>query len=103
MNKQIEKNLKQMKRIYKALAKSALKSKAAKIVLSDLKSHFKKGDDWPLRYDHYYEQSKIQISEVFNTILEAQGFEIYYDQSNVTIMIKLSKKMYKKHKVIGVL
>lgn len=102
MNKQVKKNLLQMKKIYKTLAKSALRQKAVNVVMSDIKSHFKKGDHWPLRYESYYEMSKVSMMEVFNTLLESQGYDVHYDEAHVGFMIKLNKKMLKKYKVIGI-
>ena len=87
MSKSVEQfKMNYAKRITK-LAKKTSKTPDVKLMLANLKQHFKQ-DRWALNYDLYKDISGIKYADLFNRVLELAGYQIVYRSPTLVIKPK---------------
>ena len=85
LRQEVNKNLKQK-------AKNELKNNSKlKLIVSDIKHHFRKKDAWPLCYESYKEMTGF-YSPVFNQILLLLNMKIYFCNQRQSVVFKKVSK-----------
>lgn len=78
---------KEFRKVYMVKAKQAMKTDPIiKLMLQDLRSHFKQVKPWTLNYtimrDHY------KLNDIlFNAVLELSGYKIKYSKERIGLVI----------------
>lgn len=74
------------------IAKQELKTNAQlKLVIKDLRVHFRKNDAWRLDFRYYKQSSCVSIDTVFIRAIELSGFKVMYCKKSANFLIDKSK------------
>jgi len=91
-NRKINKLRQEVNKILKQKAKEAIKNNSKlKLVILDIKHHFKQKDAWPISYSFYQENSGVH-ELLFNQVLLLLNMKIYFCKTRQSIVFKKESK-----------